>query len=350
MNDIEKEIEGVNDYELNKDGGFNINNRQKDFNDNKRKKIVLIVTIILIILLIGGFTIYYLLNKLGANKNNNTSVEDTNKETKEEIKEETISYVSCDDNTSLLNVRNSTSGTIIDGLSCFKNVSIEEKATGDDNCPLWYKVSYQKRENSYTGYVCSKYIKEITLSSNTKKIIDDLISKAMDYAVNSTSKAYCGETSSTKTIEFKTEDDSITGEYLKSKYKSLDELKSYLSSFMSDSLIKKELKLSDINNPKYLDDYYEIDDNLYCRNYSASGLIATYTGNYDIEIVSSSDNKIEGKIAYEYITEEAIKDGKCTISNISKCNNADITYEISNFIIDKQDNNYIITKLTFPRS
>ena len=36
---------------------------------------------------------------------------------KENQKEENIGYVSCDDNTSLLNVRNSTTGDIIDGLS-----------------------------------------------------------------------------------------------------------------------------------------------------------------------------------------------------------------------------------------
>ena len=35
-----------------------------------------------------------------------------------------------------------------------------------------------------------------------------------------------------------------------------------------ESLIKTELKLSDINNKRLYDDYYEIDGNLYCRNYS----------------------------------------------------------------------------------
>ena len=35
---------------------------------------------------------------------------------KENQKEENIGYVSCDDNTSLLNVRNSTTGDIIDGI------------------------------------------------------------------------------------------------------------------------------------------------------------------------------------------------------------------------------------------
>jgi len=35
-----------------------------------------------------------------------------------------------------LNVRNSTSGDIIDGLSCYKEVTIEEELPGTDNCKL----------------------------------------------------------------------------------------------------------------------------------------------------------------------------------------------------------------------
>ena len=49
-------------------------------------------------------------------------------------------------------------------------------------------------------------------------------------------------------------------------------------------LFKTDLKLSDINNPKQYDNYYEIDGNLYCRNYSGKGWKSNYTGNYNIEI------------------------------------------------------------------
>ncbi len=35
-------------------------------------------------------------------------------------------------------------GDIIDGLSCYKEVTIEEELPGTDNCKKWYKVSYVK--------------------------------------------------------------------------------------------------------------------------------------------------------------------------------------------------------------
>ena len=62
---------------------------------------------------------------------------------------------------------------------------------------------------------------------------------------------YCGNTTDVKDITFKNDDGStFTGEYVKSEYKNIDEIKSYLATFASSSLFKTDLKLSDINNPK----------------------------------------------------------------------------------------------------
>ena len=123
------------------------------------------------------------------------------------------------------------------------------------------------------------------------------------------------------------------------KYKNIDEIKSYLSTFASSSLFKTDLKLSDINNPKQYDNYYEIDGNLYCRNYSGKGWKSNYTGNYNIEITSSSDNKYLVNISYEYLND----DSKCELKDLSKCSNNNFKYDIGKIVIE----NDIITKMDF---
>ena len=276
MNDIEKQIEGVNDEE-----GVDMN--RLNSNNNDKKKIIMYVAGGFIALLLVGAIIYLVIinkdsdNNDNRNDKNNDVVED-NKDNKEDS---AISYVACDGNTALLNVRNSVTGDIIDGLSCYQEVKIEEELEGNDACDKWYKISYKKRDNNYT----------------------------------------------------------FTGEYVKSEYKNIDEIKSYLATFASSSLFKTDLKLSDINNPKQYDDYYEIDGNLYCRNYSGKGWKSNYTGNYNIEITSSSDNKYLVNISYEYLND----DSKCELKDLSKCSNNNFKYDIGKIVIE----NDIITKMDF---
>lgn len=339
MNDIEKQIEGVNDEE-------DVNMDRLNSNNNDKKKIIMYVVGSFIALLLVGAIIYLVIinkdsdNNDNRNDKNNDVVED-NKDNKEDS---AISYVACDGNTALLNVRNSVTGDIIDGLSCYQEVKIEEELEGNDACDKWYKISYKKRDNNYTGYACGTYIKVEDIDKNTIKTAKEVIDKANNYYDNSVLKAYCGENpGETKTIEYNENGNSFKGYYVKSEYKNLEELKKHLLTFLDESLIKTELKLSDINNKRMYDDYYEIDGNLYCRNYSGKGRLTRYTGNYDIEIINSRDSRISGNIVYEYLTEES----SCDVKNLSKCSNSNFKYELGKFNIDKVDNNYVVTKIDF---
>lgn len=347
MNDIERQIEGIEDDIIDNESSNNEEddsikgklNRNRD-NDKKKKIIMYIIIGVLLVTLIT-LLIYILLDNENTedntnNNNENNEIVDIPDDQIVNTEPSNIGYVSCDDNTSLLNVRNSTTGNIIDGLSCYKEVTIEEELDGTETCDKWYKISYKKNSDNYTGYACGTYIKKLEVSQSVINSTRELIDKANDYYNNSVLKTYCGNTTDTKTIDF---EENMTGEYLRSEYKTLEELKNYLYSFLDKNLIKLKLELSDINNPKYYDNYYEIDGNLYCRNYAGKGWLTTYTNNYDIEITNVTDNKINLNIAYEYLSEDA----NCSLDEISNCTKSDFVYEIGKITIE----NNIITKMDF---
>lgn len=347
MNDIEKQIEGIEEKDnevLDNKEEDNIKrklNRNRD--DDKKKKIIMYVIIGILILTLIALLVYIIIDNKepvnNANNNENSEIGENNQDTDEPVvntENSNIGYVSCDDNTALLNVRNSTTGNIIDGLSCYKEVTIEEELEGTEACDNWYRISYNKNNNSYTGYACGTYIKKQKVSETVINSAKELINKANDYYENSVLKAYCGDTNGSRTISF---GENQTGEYVKSEYKNISELKNYLLSFLDEDLINIKLELSDINNPKIYDNYYEIDGNLYCRNYSGKGWLTYYTNNYDIEITSVTDNKINLNIAYEYLSE----DSTCELNNLSNCSKSDFIYEIGKITIE----NNIITKMDF---
>ena len=127
MNDIEKQIEdSFKDDSLKKEDD-NINNRiNHRGNKDKNKKIIYILLFLAIIIIIS-LIVYLMINKRNNLVEDNKPIENKEEKDKENQKKENIGYVSCDDNTSLLNVRNSTTGDIIDGLSCYQKITIEEE-------------------------------------------------------------------------------------------------------------------------------------------------------------------------------------------------------------------------------
>lgn len=344
MNDNEKKIEDFYDGDINEKEDVTIKGKI-DINreDDKKRKIIIYVIIGVVSLCLIGLLIYILIfDKKDTNVDNNFNTDNgvlgdevDNSDEEEEVGDN-LGYVSCDDNTALLNVRNSTSGDIIDGLSCYKQITILEELDGTDACDNWYRIGYDKNDSNYTGYACGSYIKKYSVSSDVISDVRNLVDKVNDYYEGSVLTAYCGNASDKKEIQF---DDNMTGEYVKSEFSNLDELKNYLYSFMDEDLIDIKFTLSDIDNPKYYDNYYEIDGKLYCRNYAGKGWNSSYTGNYDVEVVSYSDDEILVNIVYQYIDENS----DCNIDDLSSCSRSDFVYEIGKMTV--KDN--IVTKVDF---
>ncbi len=341
MMEEEKEINGEVDIDEIKEEEDNITKLKLNRNrSDDKKKIIMYVILGILMVVVATLIVLLVMNKKPDDKDDkNTGNDVVDKDAVDVTKEEDnkLGYVSCDDNTALLNVRNSTSGSIIDGLSCYKEVTIEEELEKTDACDKWYKISYTKNGSSYTGYACGTYIKRLEVSSDVIKKAKDTIGKAINYYMGNRFNVYCGKTSTSKTVDF---GNNATGKYLKSEYKSIEELKSYVLSFLDDSLIKIKIELSDIDNPKYYDNYYEIDGNLYCRGYSATDDMSYFTGNYDIEVTNVNDSKINVNIAYEYLD----KNSDCDMDELSKCGKGNFVYDIGKITIE----NNIITKMDFP--
>ena len=311
--------------------------------DNDKKKNIIIYSIISILLVVLIVLVVYIFkdnknigNTIPSDDDMNETVNGDVDDSEDDEEVNNIGYVSCDDNTALLNVRNSTDGNIVDGLSCFKEVTILEELDSTDTCNKWYRISYDKNDSNYTGYACGTYIKKLGVSLDVINSVKKLINKANEYYDNTILKAYCGNSTEIKTVDF---GNNMVGEYVKSEFKTIEELESYLLSFLDDDLINIKLDLSDIDNPKYYDNYYMIDGNLYCRNYAGKGYDSSYTGNYDIEIDEYDDDSISINIAYQYIHE----DSDCELKDLSSCSRNDFVYEIKKIVID----NNIITKMEF---
>ena len=311
--------------------------RKRNIEINK-KIYMYIASGIVVLILVEAIIYLALINKDNDNNTNNkidNDIQDNNSNSSD-----SFAYVSCDANTALLNVRNSTSGDIIDGLSCYKMVNIEQELEGNDACDNWYKISYVKRGNNYTGYACGTYIKKSNISEDVINKIRGLIDKANSFYADTTVKPYCGNTSDSREVTVRDTDGNLVNlEYVKSEYKTIEDLKKYVSSFIEPTLFKNEFKVGDINSPKIYDNYYDIDGELYCRDYDSKNEKSKYTNNYDIEVVSDSDNKYVINISYEYLND----DSKCDIDNLEKCSNGNFRYELGKITIE----NNVITKMDF---
>lgn len=315
--------------------------------DNKNNKILYIILGIVVLVIIGVIVLL-MINKKNSSVTDNSNNDNDKNKNEIENKTSNIGYVSCKDNSSLLNVRNSSTGNIIDGISCYQRVNIEDTLDKTDNCDKWYKINYDKHGSNYTGFVCSSYIDLIDDDKDYDGIKDSL-DKAFDYFDSSSVLPYCGKYTDSRVIDFNTDGNTFTGNYVKSEYKNIDELTKYVTTFIDKSLMRN-YSVGDYSNPEIYDDYYMIDGDLYCRNYSGKGYMTLYTGNYNFEISSVSDNKFDINIAYEYFTNDVYEsfngdNSKCNPYNLSACSNSDFEYKIGKASIEKRDGNYVITRI-----
>ena len=133
-------------------------------------------------------------------------------------------YISCDVAPDGLNLRDKVNGNQVSYLTCGNTLEVLDENAGTTSgvCDKWYKVTYTKHDNNYTGYVCSTYIKKVNTNDSTYNRVYAVINKANDYYDKTRLMPYCGKTTIEKKVKFKEGNGSFEGEYYQSEFKNLD--------------------------------------------------------------------------------------------------------------------------------
>lgn len=182
-----------------------------------------------------------------------------------------------------------------------------------------------------------------------------LYDKATEIYETSTLIPYCGYN---YTLAISNASDEFSAEeydnlkYLKTNYKSLDDLKNALRSYLSDELINGLITqdaVIDLRDLKLYSNYLIKDNVLYCRAYTGAGYMTLYANDYEMSIKSIDENKITFNIKSKYAKQNASQE--CinavldnTISS-SICNADDFEYKDTTFTINKNsNNNWVVTE------
>ncbi len=163
---------------------------------------------------------------------------------------------------------------------------------------------------------------------------------------------YCGErVTNEKTVNFKS-----GSTMYESNYKNLEELKNYLSTFLSEEIINSHIKETAITDETILDtpgkeytNYLVKDGKLYCRSNSGKGWLSRYLDNYEIKVNTIKDDIIIYDVKLANVSEYTATqtNSKCTYdSKISDCKENEIEYVDTKFIIKKINDNWVVTDYT----
>lgn len=152
------------------------------------------------------------------------------------------------------------------------------------------------------------------------------------------------------------------GKYYDSGFKNLEELKEYLAKYLSSDIINNKITkdavidLSLLGTSDYAYTDYIVDSGkLYCRSFAGKGWVNRYLGEYDIDVNTIEENKITYIIKSTYVTEAAqASNSECWNSvnsgtnelNTDKCLENELEYKDTTFIIEKNNDNWIVSEYT----
>lgn len=183
---------------------------------------------------------------------------------------------------------------------------------------------------------------------------------------------YCGYDVTSDTADLKIEQlgNSANGnsEYYESEFASLDELKNYLKNYLSEDIINDKVKESyQLNGETYYKyvtdtsllsstdshysyiDYVLKDNKLYCRLQSGKGWLNTkYLDEYSLKVSNIDESKITFTVTSTYINDDTLQNSEtsCNNQNPTNCTDKDKEYKDSEFVIEKVNDNWIVTSFT----
>lgn len=154
------------------------------------------------------------------------------------------------------------------------------------------------------------------------------------------------------------------GRYYKSDFRTLNELKDYLMTYLSKEIVDaKVYESSEWNGEIYYNyvtdisllstndthygyiDYVLKDDSIYCRLDTGKGWLSYYLGIYEISPKTIEEDRIVYEILSLYAKEIASE--KCQNAvwdgNLDYCKDDEIEKRTTQFIIEKTNNNWVVT-------
>ena len=166
-------------------------------------------------------------------------------------------------------------------------------------------------------------------------------------------RPYCGysvdELDKVNKISF-SDSASGNGNYYESDFSGIDELKEYLSKWLSAEIINDnvignvvtDLELLKDNKYAYTD-YINKDNKLYCRLDTGKGWLSNYLNKYTITVDTITDESITYNITSEYAKGDA--SSECLENlNISSCSSEEIEKKDTKFTISKnKSNKWVVT-------
>lgn len=152
--------------------------------------------------------------------------------------------------------------------------------------------------------------------------------------------------------------------YYQTDFTSLEDLKNYLKQYLSKEIVEKTVEesyqrngetyynyVTDLSLLSSKDNHYSIVDyvlknnKLYCRLTTHKGwLNDTYLEEYSLKPTTIEENKIVFTVTSTYISENSATE--CNKENADKCTNDDKVYKDTNFVIEKIDDNWVVTDYT----
>lgn len=199
--------------------------------------------------------------------------------------------------------------------------------------------------------------KKLLTEEQALNIGRELYDEVTEIYLTSTLIPYCGydyQSSITNETELFTQD--IYGDlsYQKAKFTSLEDLRNYLSNYLSQDLIGQIVTtdaITDLNDLKMYTDYIIYNDVLYCRAYTGAGYMSNYLNDYRMSIKTLDESKITFNIKSSYAKVDA---GHECLNSIdtwndekANCDSHEIEYKDTTFKIEKVNDNWIVTDYTF---
>lgn len=136
-----------------------------------------------------------------------------------------------------------------------------------------------------------------------------------------------------------------SGEYYSTDFTSIDELKDFLSRYLSEDIVKEKVSddvVTDLSKVEPYTNYIFYNNKLYCRGHVGKGWVSSYLDKYDISVKNKDENRITYNIVSYYAKD--VDSSQCATSlNYWQCSEEERITKTTEFVIEKSNDNWVVS-------